>query len=283
MEETSNRKGYLWGILLTLAILIIGYLINPVFGVLNLVKISWPTNLYFISLLLGIGIATGLISNSDRAKYVFSWAIILPVVTCLILFGGVILIWPDRVDHQFYQRMLSTPLFLIFVFSFYVTGAFIGLHIKELASVWRQVIFLLVALLFSFSTAVGQYDYYNLSVKIGPDRALFEAQDDVGKSYRIPFAIKLLNINRNTNEIVSELSSAQIRLFETVDDFEDVILNRNDNYRIKGWSINLIDPNSESEVNPELLDLSLVFDRWIELKWISLILLLISFVLLIRR
>ncbi|MCG8581610.1 MAG: hypothetical protein MI866_16915 [Bacteroidales bacterium] len=270
MDEKSIRRGYLTGILVMAGIILIGYFLNSIIGILGLVSMIWPQNLYFIVLLTGIGLTLGLMSKSLN-KTVTDVRILLPSVIALGILATIVLIKPNGLENGIVSRLLATPALFLSVFVFVGAGAFISAKLRSFKKNWSQILALGAFLLFCYATVVSQHDYYQLSMRIGVERTLFEAEDDNGKYYRLPFAVKLM-----PNE--DGLSKSMVRIFNTVDDFMDVRLSSADNYRLKGWDIRL-NENSDAS-SSEQVDLKLVFDRWIELKYISCGLLIIS--LLIR-
>ncbi len=274
MDEISKLRGYLWGVLIMLGIVLVGYALNPVIGVLGIVQLVWPQNLYFVVLLAGVGMALGMLSESVRLKAT-NIGLILPSFMALGALALIVFIWPNGIGSLFINILLATPGFFLFVFVFLSGGAFIASKLSSLKKSWAPIVVMLSFLLFCYSTVVTQRDYYQLSMRIGEERALFEAEDTDGKFYRLPFAIKLLPVEDG-------IDKTMVRLFNTVQDFKDVAIDNETDYRLKGWVIGLKKQVDEVVEMNRLVDLSLVFDRWIELKYISLGLLIVSLLIRLR-
>ncbi|WP_430816239.1 hypothetical protein [Carboxylicivirga sp. RSCT41] len=271
MDEKSNRRGYLFGILVAVGIVVIGYILNPIIGILGIVNLLWPQNLYFVLLLAGIGMVLGLMSESVTKK-VTNHKMLLPSVVALGILAVFVLLKPNGFDSIIMNKMLATPALLLSIVVFVAGGAFVSAKLRFFKNNWSQILSMIAFLLFSYSTVVSQHDYYRLSMRIGTDRTLFEAEDSNGKYYRLPFAVKLLPEVEGGSETL-------VRFFKTVDDFIDVNMNSTGNYRLKGWDIR---KDNASEVNSGHIDLKLIFDRWIELKYISLGLLIISLIIRLK-
>ncbi len=278
MEDVSGKQGYLKGILVTIGLLFIGYLINPVFGALRITQLTWPQNLYFILLIIGIGLSVGAISDSKALKQWFGKAALVPAGVVIVLLGVGVLIFPGGLESSFYSKLYETPVVLLTLYVFLSGGIFMGYSCRSLKSEWSSCLLVVTLMVFSFSTVIGQHDYYNLTMRIGTDRALFEAEGQSGLYYRLPFAVKLLSAE--TNDVGGQ--TANIRFFDTVSEYEDVAIEDATDYRLKGWVVKLIEAKKEGDNSTEFVDLSLVFDRWIELKYIGLALLLISLLVKIK-
>ncbi len=275
MENASIQRGYFKGILITLALLLIGYVLNPILGSLKFIQLSWPQNLYFVLLISAIGIAVGVISDSEQIKSLAGKGVLLPAGLCLFVIGGVSFISPVNVHSVFVQQLLTTPAMLLAIFVFWAGGFYIGQNSQHLKKKWSGILLVIGILTFSFATVVGQYDYYKLAMRIGTDRALFDAENYSGRSYRLPFAVKLLENLGADDEGVGKQQFV-IRFFNTVEDYADVTLKATDSYHLKGWVIRLKAGEVLDDGSAQLIDLDLVFDRWIELKYISLGILLLG-------
>ncbi|MBS2211092.1 hypothetical protein KEM09_06755 [Carboxylicivirga mesophila] len=282
MDDLSIKRGYLSGILITIGLLLIGYFLSPVLSTLGIVQLVWPQNLYFILLVGAIGLAVGIISDSAKVKFVGGKEVLLPVGIAVAIFGIVILIRPDGLEISLINRLLTVPAMLLAVFAFFAGGVFLGVNSRQFKAKWSAFALVIATLVFVFSTVVGQHDYYNLSMRIGADRALFEAEAETGQFYRLPFAVKLLGNEGGEESVVSESGEIKVRFFDTVSEYTDVVMGTDDVHNLKGWVVKRINTPVISEDSAELIDLSLVFDRWVELKYISLGLLLLCLGLKIK-
>ncbi|MBR8536242.1 hypothetical protein KDU71_11790 [Carboxylicivirga sediminis] len=282
MDDLSIKRGYLPGILISFGLLLIGYFLNPVLSTLGIAQLVWPQNLYFILLVAAIGLAVGIISDSEKVKFIGSKEILLPICIVAVFLGIQILIRPDGFEVSFVNRLRAVPAMLLAICAFFAGGVFIGLNSRQFKAKWSSLLIVIATLVFVFSTVVGQHDYYNLSMRTGADRALFEAEAESGKFYRLPFAVKLLGNEGVDESVISESGEIKVRFFDTVSEYTDVVMGTDDVYNLKGWVVKRINTPVISEDSAELIDLSLVFDRWVELKYISLGLLLLSLGLKIK-
>ena len=279
MDVVSKQRRFSNGVLISLGILLIGYLLNPIIGTIGLVRLVWPQNLYFLLILSTLGLCIGIISDSGFIKRITDGSFVTAAGSVLFVLALHIFIWPERAAGVIPISLFETPALFLSVFLSIVVGAYIGKSLAEFKKDWSGVLVVVALLLFCYSTVMAQRDYYKLSMRIGEDRALFEAEDDSGKYYRLPFAVKLLANNENPN-IQNEIGiEAKVRFFNTVSDYKDVLLNDCNNYRLKGWVISKKNESGRNADQLKLADLSLVFDRWIELKYISLGLLIVSLLL----
>lgn len=75
---------------------------------------------------------------------------------------------------------------------------------------------------------------------------------------------------------------AQVRLFETPSKYSDYSLNREESFTFKGWNISIkgFDPRIEGE--GQLVDLDLIFDRWLEIKYAGLAIFILGLLALIK-
>jgi len=97
-----------------------------------------------------------------------------------------------------------------------------------------------------------------------------------------------LSLNINNDSKISILYSqdqkyvSQIRIFDTVSKYEDHTLSKDQSYSFKGWEIAVdsFDPRF-GDTSP-LLVLDLVFDRWVEAKYIGLALLILGLIGLLK-
>ena len=282
MNGVSNKKGYLKGLLFALTVMVLGLVLNPLIGALSLAKLIWPQNLYFIIVLLVFGLAIGAISNSSLIRVVTESSFVSVLLLVLTVFSLGIFFMPDINSYALVLEYLSTPLFLLVVFAYLIGGAFVVCTVKFWRQKWSQILIVFAVLLFCFSTVASRYDYYNLSMRIGNDRALFEAEDANGKYYRLPFAVKLLVNNESSKSQGVSPASSIVRIFNTVSDYEDVTFSDDTQFRTKGWVINKDKHTKQDALQKEQAVLRLIFDRWIELKYISLVLLVVSLLLRIR-
>lgn len=274
MDENSKGRGYLTGILVMLGILLIGYVLNPIVGVLGIVRLIWPQNLYFIALLMTTGVAIGLLSESAGKKATNS-SFMMPSFLALGICAFLVFVWPNGVENVIINKVLTTPALILSVFVYLNGGIYVAVKMRNFRKSWAKVLLLFTFLAFTYSTVVSQHDYYHLSMRIGEERALFEAEAEDGKFYRLPFAVKLLPGDENSKECL-------VRFFSTVQDFSDVSLNGENNYRLKGWDVRLKNVSDVTVDSSKLVDLQLIFDRWIELKFISLGLLIISLIIRLK-
>ncbi|WP_439183671.1 hypothetical protein [Carboxylicivirga taeanensis] len=280
MDDLSNMRGYLRGILVTLGLLLLGYILNPLLGTLKIVQLTWPHNLYFMALIGAIGLAVGIISDSNPVKILVSKTMLVPASLCIGVFGVLLFVQPQGYDSIVMNRLLETPVLFLSAFVFFAGGAYIGSNAGRWRHEWSGIMLVLTMLLFVFSTVVGQHDYYDLKMRIGTDRALFEAEDAAGVFYRLPFAVKLLSDDAQLEAGGDGAEETLVRVFNTVSDYKDVSLANG--FQTKGWEVSLMDAAILNETTVELADVNLVFDRWIELKYISLVLLLISLAVKIK-
>lgn len=282
MEDISIKRGYLTGILITLGLLVVGYAIDPVVGTLKMMQLTWPQNLFFIMLISAIGLAIGVISDSEAIKRLTGSQTLVPMGIVLTMLGVTLLVNPHGFDVSFLDKLFSTPIMLLATVTSLLGGAYIGRSCRSFKSHWSGCLLVLAVLVFAFSTIVGQHDFYNLSMRIGTDRALFEAEGENGLYYRLPFAVKLLPGEVSEDGINKVSEATMIRFFDTVSEYEDVVMGTENDYRLKGWVVKLVDKETLGEDAKEFVDLNLVFDRWIELKYISLGLLLLSLIIKLK-
>jgi cation transporter-like permease len=274
MDEKSNRRGYQIGILIMMGILLFGYASNSIVEALGIVKMHWPQNLYFIILLSAIGVTLGIMSDSVSNK-VTNIKVLLPSIIVLGSLAVLVFLKPNGYESIILNKLLATPALFLSVYIFVTGAAFVSAKLRFIKQTWANVLTMLTFLLFSYSTIIAQQDYYKLSMQIGEERALFEAEDDEGKFYRLPFAVKLLSSEEG-------VGTTMVRLFNTVEDFKDVALRGDNDYRLKGWIIKLEDESSNENEKYRLVGLNLVFDRWIELKYISLGLLIVCLIIRLK-
>ncbi|TRX71915.1 hypothetical protein [Carboxylicivirga sp. M1479] len=279
MEEISIKREYLKGTLILVAIVLLGLFLNSTIGLFGFVKMLWPQNLIVISIALVLGLCIGFIANSQRLWFFKSVAFILPTLMFLMVIGAWLMLHPDAVGKEWLSPLLQVPAFLAAVYVFLSSGIYVALNVSSFKNRWSSIVLSLVSLVFIFGTVVGKNDYYQLAMRIGSERAIFEANEvDGDEYYQLPFAVKLIT-SIVDESIESQISKASVRVFNTVEDFEDVELSLDNNFKIKGWVIALSQTQYYGSVADDLVDIDLVFDRWIELKYFSLGFLLIGLIL----
>lgn len=383
------RKSSLWlsGILLALLLMAIGLLLNNVLGGLSMFKPSWPNNVYVYSIVLLIGLAIGVLSDKEWVKQVASLPTMIPSFLILFVSGVLLMIYPLGQGLPYFSLVVNLPLFLLMVFAILVLGVFIAKKFKAYKGIEKlRFLPLLGLMLFIIASIGGQYDYYQMDMRIGKDRAIFEGLNHDGIAYRTPFALKLLDIalpddqvevalrgqevdnkmnvldvgpvveGKNqkmgdwslqlekyypravvaenefvpkdtatsvgaayvkvldrANTIVNEgwISSgsarqmplslnvdgyckvsllynqdqmylAQVRLFEEVAVYNDHSLTRSEGIEYKGWDISVNHYDARFGEQSPVLDLNLVFDRWFEVKYIALSILILGLLMLIK-
>ena len=282
MGEASTKRGYLYGILLATGLLIIGYAANSVIGHLAISRLLWPGNLYLVLILIGLGIAVGLVSNSEIVNRISSLEYQIPSIVILILLGGVSFLQPEGFSDGFLQVVYRTPVILLSGFIYFSVGLSLLKRVKQLKKSWPILGVLSASMLFVFVSVLGVHDYYMLDMKVGPDRAIFTAQNEDGRFLRVPFAIKVLNDSILLGAQSDSLNKVNVRVFNTVSDFEDVTITSIESYKIKGWKIGLDEQELIQAKTSGLVDLKLEFDRWLELRYVSVFLLMISLFLKIK-
>ncbi len=275
MEEASAKEGYLYGILTTIGLLVIGYVTNSLIGHLINSRLLWPGNLYFILVIMVLGMTIGLISNGKLIKRISSVAFQVPSISVLIVFGGVLFVKPEGFDNEFLQVLFTMPVLLLSIYIYFTISLGLISKLRNLKQTWAELSVLITLLLFVFVTIVGVRDYYVLDMKVGTDRAIFEAQNKEGRYFRLPFAVKVLN-SIPVNVQPDSVEQLDVRVYTTVSKFEDITLSTLKSHKLKGWKIYLNTHQKTQEISSGVVDLRLVFDRWFELKYISLILLLVS-------
>ncbi len=275
MEEASTKEGYLYGTLTTIGLLVIGYAINSLIGHLVNSRLLWPGNLYFILVIMVLGMTIGLISNGKLIKRISSVAFQVPSISVLIVFGGVLFVNPEGFDSGFLQVLFTMPALLLSIYIYFTFGLGLITKLRTLKQNWAGLSVLISLLLFVFVTIVGAQDYYVLDMKVGTDRAIFEAQNKEGRYFRLPFAVKVLG-SIPVNVQPGSVEQLDARVYTTVSKFEDITLGKLKSHKLKGWKIYLNTHQKIQEISSGIVDLRLVFDRWLELKYVSLILLLVS-------
>ena len=240
---------------------------------LGYAEIFWPSNLYLVLVVSTIGFVIGLIA--DKLKVVDE-NVQLPLWMAAFIGGVIVMLFPGSANNELLKNIFLLPALFLALLVFALGAMYIGAHVKNIKSYWSRLLFTISILVFTFATLSGNRDYYDLSMRVGEDRALFEAYDSNGQPYRLPFAIKLINQFDEDSKI------AVIRIFDTVTDYVDVDISMVDDHKTKGWIISLKGDNSTVLKSGGLLDVSLLFDRWVELKYISLVLLLIAFVITLK-
>ncbi|WP_430809812.1 MULTISPECIES: hypothetical protein [unclassified Carboxylicivirga] len=279
MEQGSGLRAMGQGIIVALCILVLGYVLNPFFGAVGLARLSWPNNLYLLILMVAIGLIVGFVYRSPLLNWMARGYFVTTLSGILGLGALTVFIWPSGVTNSVVQELLMTPFFLLLVIVYFIGGIYFARNIVQIKHRWTRLLMLIALLGFSYSTVASQRDYYSLNMRIGSERALFEADDAYGSYYRLPFAIKLLA----DEEVTSKNTEEQvIRFFKTVSDYEDVRMAANDEYRLKGWKVKISSDQPGVLQEKKLVDLDLVFDRWMELKYISLLVLLVALLLRVK-
>ncbi|MBS2099898.1 hypothetical protein [Carboxylicivirga linearis] len=97
-----------------------------------------------------------------------------------------------------------------------------------------------------------------------------------------------LSLNINNNSKISILYSqdqkyvSQVRIFDTVSKYDDHILSPGQTQYFKGWEISVHSFDPRFGESSPLLVMDLVFDRWVEAKYIGLVILLLGLIGLYR-
>lgn len=98
---------------------------------------------------------------------------------------------------------------------------------------------------------------------------------------------RLLNVDGRSSLVLklplTTNYTAKIRVFETVTNYQDYEIKQNEVLKLKGWSIAVAGIDERYGSQTPVVDLKLVFDRWIELKYIGFALLLIGLFFRIKR
>lgn len=76
--------------------------------------------------------------------------------------------------------------------------------------------------------------------------------------------------------------SASFRLFDTVSKYEDYSLGQGESIGFKGWDISVVGFDQRYGHASPVIDFKLIFDRWLETRYVGLALLLIGLVLIAK-
>ncbi|MCU4175182.1 hypothetical protein [Carboxylicivirga sp. N1Y90] len=388
MVDVNKGKEFLSGLGITIVLLFLGYISNPVLGQFSWFKLMWPSNAYFVSIIFALGIVIGLLSSSTFLRQLASFWTMLASIVVLFLGAIYLYVFPLKDGLSIYHYIDGVGIQLLMVYVFFGIGFAIiqGLSAKG-GRTWFTALSYVGLLLFIFSTVGGQHDYYKMKMLTGTDRAIFNGVNYDKAIYRTPFAIKFLNIvmqdepaklivvaddgsmvsdsllgpslgesllfsinnwkvevesylpkailtdsgyveSSKLNTIqaalinVSDASGdslvngwlssgmndhrprllnvdgrnslglnlplttnyiAKIRVFETVTNYTDYEIKQDEVLKLKGWSIAVAGIDERYGSQTPVVDLLLIFDRWIELKYIGFALLLIGLFFRIKR
>jgi len=282
MDETSLKGGYLFGALITFGILLAGFLLNPLVGFLLESRFIWPNNMILMLVIVIVGIAVSFISSGSITKRLSSLKVQLPAIVVLLVVSSVLLVSPVAFNNEIIKDLLSIPSVLLCVYVFFSFGLVLVTRLKDIKKYWLTLLIHSSLLLFILFTVVGYRDYYVLKMKVGPERAIFEANNAKGRAYKVPFAIKALKDTSGLQSTLITNQNVEVRVYETVSKYEDVRLSTTDDYRLKGWIITLSSLQEEARIDVGIYDLCLVFDRWWEFKLASLVLLVVGLIVKIK-
>lgn len=385
MIDTHKGKEFLSGLGISIVLLFLGYISNPILGQFTWFKLLWPTNVYAIAVVLVFGVIMALVSNSTVLKQLTSFWTMLASMIVVTASGIYLFIFPLKDGTALFNYIDGVGLLFVVYYLFFACGNTI---IHQLSNRrWFTVLAYIGFLIFVFSTVVGQHDYYKMQMRTGTDRAIFSGQNFDGSVYRTPFAIKFLGIemqeepavlvvldesgqmesdsvnasgigatllfdinswkveiiNYLPNAVLSDsgyvasdnkksiqaaevkvfdsnkrlivegwISSgmeehrprslnidgikslglriplntnykAKLRVFETATKYVDYQIKNGEELKLKGWAITLEEIDERYGSQTPVIDLLLIFDRWIELKYIGLALLFIALLFGIKR
>lgn len=198
MIKLSDKWGYLNGILISFTLLLLGFLLDGMIGVLPWSMPNWPNNLVFIAVFIGVAIVWGFLPGGKLKSALTKVEMYWPGTILLLMASAV---WVNiPVDNPAYLKLFSLFSGFTFMFLFlYLMLCYVLVTVKSVKNWNRKVVFSLsihlgLMLLFT-SVILGHGDYYQLQMRVGKDRAIFSGQNYDGKQLRTPFAVKFMDFH----------------------------------------------------------------------------------------
>jgi len=282
MAEITVKRGYLYGALVTIALMLIGYLANALVEPMLSSRFLWPDNLFLMLVVFSLGIFFGAVLKNKFVAQISALAFQIPSLLTLVIVGSVMFVFPDGFKQDWLQVIFSVPALLLSVYVFFVFGIGILSRLKHLKKEWSELVLLATILLFVFTAVVGDQDYTVLKMKVGADRAIYEGQSADGRFLRVPFAVKVLSDSIVLTTQKDSVEQVSLRMYNTVTDFNDINLKKLDIHKLQGWKVFLNHTQSLPEKEAAVVSLFLVYDHWLELKYASVILMMLGLFLKIK-
>lgn len=195
-------RGYRDSFLISLSILLIGFIIEWVSGNTFIRLPGWPVNLILILIVISYIIIVQKFFKTSIVKWFSSTPAAISaisILTFLILLMGFI---PqnDKTLTGFVKMIglthvttswpyLLCSFYLILILGFTIVRRFLPFTIKNFAFFLNHFGLFIVIV----TASLGAADLWRLNMQLGEGRAIFTAYDHNGNSYNLPFAIKLLD------------------------------------------------------------------------------------------
>ncbi len=194
--------GYLESFIISLSILLIGFIIEWISGDTFIKLPGWPVNLILILIVISYIIIVQKFFKTSIVKWFSSPPAAISaisILTLLILLMGFIpqnsetssgfvkMIGLTHVTTSWPYLLCS--FFLLLILGFTIVRRFRSFSLKNIAFFLNHAgLFIVIA-----TASLGSADLWRLNMQIVEGRAIFTTYDHNGNSYNLPFAIKLLD------------------------------------------------------------------------------------------